>query len=170
MHVEHFVALVAEVTGAIEGLPVDKALEAELNRRFPADGEVFQRIAAACREGVSEGWMCKHEQGGIRFGRVAKPGPQLHGFSIDVVEMADVVGPHHEHPQGEVDMIMPLEGDARFALAKALVADDREPERAKELADQAEALFRRSKPVADDQLNALAEWRAALEPAEAVGG
>ncbi|MCA9661339.1 MAG: serine/threonine protein kinase, partial [Myxococcales bacterium] len=63
-----------------------------------------------------------------------------------------------------------LEGDARFALAKALVADDREPERAKELADQAEALFRRSKPVADDQLNALAEWRAALEPAEAVGG
>ena len=34
MHVEHFVALVAEVTGAIEGLPVDKALEAELNRRL----------------------------------------------------------------------------------------------------------------------------------------
>ncbi len=114
MRVEQFVALVAEVTGAIEGLPVDKALEAELNRRFPADGEVFQAITAACREGVAEGWMCQHEQGGIRFGRVAKPGPQLHGFSIDVVEMADVVGPHHAHPQGEIDMIMPLEGDARF--------------------------------------------------------
>ncbi|MCB1928080.1 MAG: DUF4863 family protein [Rhodocyclaceae bacterium] len=119
MSVENFVALVSQVTGAIDGMAVDKQLEAELNRRFPADGEVFQRIAAACREGVAEGWMCRHEQGGIRFGRVAKPGPALHGFSIDVVEMGDVVGPHHEHPRGEVDMVMPIDADARFDGAGA---------------------------------------------------
>ncbi|MBT0963819.1 4-hydroxylaminobenzoate lyase [Denitromonas iodatirespirans] len=114
MSVDNFIALVAEVTGAIAGKAVDKQLEAELNARFPANGEVFKAIAAACRQGVAEGWMCNREHGGIKFGRVAKPGPALHGFSIDVVDMADVVGPHHQHPQGEVDMIMPLDAGARF--------------------------------------------------------
>src|SRR5438046_2356742 len=37
-----------------------------------------------------------------------------HGFSIDVVEMNDIAGPHHRHPNGEIDLVMPLEGDARF--------------------------------------------------------
>jgi hypothetical protein len=109
-----FVDLVSQVTSAIAGKPLDKTLEAELNARFPAGGEVFGRIAEACRRGAAEGWMCAREAGGIKFGRVAKPGPELCGFSIDVVEMADVVGPHHVHPQGEIDLVMPLEGDARF--------------------------------------------------------
>jgi hypothetical protein len=38
----------------------------------------------------------------------------LHGYSIDVVDMNEVAGPHHTHPNGEVDLIMPTEGDARF--------------------------------------------------------
>jgi hypothetical protein len=28
--------------------------------------------------------------------------------------MNDCVGPHHSHPNGEIDLVMPLEGDARF--------------------------------------------------------
>ena len=28
--------------------------------------------------------------------------------------MRNVEGPHHSHPQGEIDLIMPIEGDARF--------------------------------------------------------
>jgi hypothetical protein len=28
--------------------------------------------------------------------------------------MKDVVGPHHRHPKGEVDLIMPIQGDAKF--------------------------------------------------------
>jgi hypothetical protein len=43
-----------------------------------------------------------------------KPGPSTHGFSVDVVDMADVAGPHHRHPNGEIDLVMPLDGDARF--------------------------------------------------------
>ena len=111
---EEFAGLLAPVTAAIAGRPLDGALEDELNRRFPATGEVVAGILAACRTGTAEGWMCKHEQGGIRFGRIAKPSPELHGFSIDVVDMKDVVGPHHAHPNGEIDLIMPTEGDARF--------------------------------------------------------
>ena len=45
---------------------------------------------------------------------MAKPSPELHGYSIDVVDMNEVAGPHHAHPNGEVDLIMPTEGDARF--------------------------------------------------------
>src|SRR5574343_815657 len=111
---QQFVALVAKVTGRIAGLPVDAKLGELLNREFPADGPVFRDIVEACKAGVAAGWMCGQEYGGIKFGRVAKPGPELHGFSIDVVEMADVIGPHHRHPNGEIDLIMPLKGDARF--------------------------------------------------------
>lgn len=109
-----FTKLLAQVTGRIAGLPVDAALGALLNREFPADSALFKTIQAACAEGTAAGWMCQQEYGGIKFGRVAKPCPELHGFSIDVVDMAKVVGPHHRHPLGEIDMIMPLEGDARF--------------------------------------------------------
>lgn len=109
-----FESMVAEITAVIEGMPVDKKLETLLNERFPPDGDVFRAIARACRDGAAEGWMCDREHGGVRFGRVIKPGPGTHGFSVDVVDMDNVVGPHHVHPQGEIDMIIPLEGDARF--------------------------------------------------------
>ena len=111
---QKFESLVAEVTSRIAGKPVDKDLEAFLNEEFPADGEMFKYIESACHQAVSEGWMCNREQGGIKFGRVIKPGDATHGFSVDVVEMEDIVGPHHAHPNGEIDMIMPLDTDARF--------------------------------------------------------
>jgi hypothetical protein len=111
---EEFQSLVGEVTGAIAGKPLDAALAAELNRRFPAGGATFKAIEAACREAVAQGWMCNREAGGIKYGRVAKPSPALHGFSIDVVEMRDLKGPHHRHPKGEIDLIMPLTDGAKF--------------------------------------------------------
>jgi hypothetical protein len=50
----------------------------------------------------------------VRFGRPIKPGPASHGFSVDVVEMNDVVGPHHRHPNGEIDLVMPRDAGASF--------------------------------------------------------
>jgi hypothetical protein len=38
----------------------------------------------------------------------------LHGFSVDVVDMQDMAGPHHVHPLGEIDLIMPMDPQARF--------------------------------------------------------
>jgi hypothetical protein len=58
--------------------------------------------------------MCNREAGGIKYGRVLKPGEASHGFSVDVVEMEDLAGPHHRHPEGEIDMIMPIAGSATF--------------------------------------------------------
>lgn len=109
-----FKALVAQVTSAIAGQPVESALRAELSRRFPPDGEVFKAIEAACHKAVDEGWMCEREHGGIRYGRVLEAGGDLGDFSVDVVHMKDVAGPHHRHPGGEIDMIMPIDPDAQF--------------------------------------------------------
>jgi hypothetical protein len=93
---------------------LDDSLEADLNRTFPADGAQFQAVAAACRAGVAAGWMCNREAGGIRYGRVVKPSAASHEFSVDVVEMEDIAGPHHSHPKGEIDMIMSTNGAATF--------------------------------------------------------
>lgn len=116
---EAFQQLIQSLTREIGARPLDAALQADLRRLFPYEGEVCQRILQACKQGVEEGWMCKYEQGGIRYGRVIKPGPELHGYSVDVVEMNDVAGPEHRHPLGEIDLIMPLEGQALFDGAPA---------------------------------------------------
>jgi hypothetical protein len=58
--------------------------------------------------------MCEREAGGIRYGRVVKPAPATQGFSVDVVDMNDCAGPEHAHPNGEIDLVMPTEGAARF--------------------------------------------------------
>ena len=111
MEKDAFQALVAEVTGAIKGRALDADLGAYLEATFPADGETIAAIRSACGAAIEDGWMCDQEYGGIKFGRVIK---DLDGFSVDVVQMADVVGPHHSHPKGEVDLVMPVSVDAKF--------------------------------------------------------
>ena len=111
---EKFESLVKRITGAIADRAVDGNLGDYLHAEFGAGSKAFGDLADSCRRGVAEGWLCKHEQGGIKFGRVIKPGDATHGFSVDVVEMADVAGPHHSHPKGEIDMIIPDSGGAKF--------------------------------------------------------
>ena len=111
---EEFTALIASITGRMEGRQVDAALNAELERLFPANGAIFGSVFEACQAAVAAGWMCSRESGGIRYGRVVKPSPATHGFSVDVVAMENIVGPHHMHPNGEIDMVMPLTGGAKF--------------------------------------------------------
>ena len=114
MTVDEFKDIVTNVTERIAGKPVDAALDEELNRTFPAGGDVFAELSAALRTGIDEGWLCAREHGGIRYGRVIEASPETHGFSVDVVEMDDVVGPYHVHPKGEVDMIVPETASAVF--------------------------------------------------------
>ena len=114
MSVDDLKAAVAEVTAAIADKPLDADMDRLLNDRFPPDGETFAKLAALCRKGMDEGWLGEREHGGIRFGRPVKPGPETHGFSVDVVRYADLAGPHHAHPNGEIDMIVPIDEGARF--------------------------------------------------------
>jgi hypothetical protein len=111
---EEFTGLIAGITARIAGRTLDAQVEALLNAEFPADGPAFKRVFEACQAGIAAGWMCNREGGGIKYGRVIKPGDAIHGFSVDVVEMGDCKGPHHRHPNGEIDMIMPLDANAKF--------------------------------------------------------
>src|SRR5262245_24166853 len=105
-----FRSLVSALTVQVADGPLDAALEQRLNGRYPAGSTAYEAIFAACRAATAAGWMCSREAGGVRFGRVIKPGPETHGFSVDVADMSDCRGPHHVHPNGEIDLIMPLEG------------------------------------------------------------
>jgi hypothetical protein len=58
--------------------------------------------------------MCSQGGEGRRFGRVIEPSPETGDLSVDVVQLRDIVGPHHSHPTGEICMIMPMTPDARF--------------------------------------------------------
>lgn len=132
----------AALTARIADRPLDAALDAWLNAECGPDSAVFRELQASCQAGVAEGWLCNREGGGIRYGRIFKPAPDLHGFSVDVVDMAAprwaapskpqpprgadagtpaaggeqdfIAGPHHVHPEGEIDLVMPVDGDARF--------------------------------------------------------
>lgn len=105
-----FQALIAGLTETLQGRALDASLEDFLNTAHPAGSPTYEAIFAACRQGVADGWMCGYEAGGLRYGRVIKPTPALHGYSVDVVDMADLAGPHHRHPNGEIDLVMPLAG------------------------------------------------------------
>jgi hypothetical protein len=114
MSAEELKGLVQGLTRQIAGRPLDAELAAYLNRTFSGESVEFKAIEALCHKGVAEGWMCQREAGGIRYGRVLPPDDGLAGFSVDVVHMTDVAGPHHRHPEGEIDMVMPISPDARF--------------------------------------------------------
>jgi hypothetical protein len=111
---DNFRALLGPVGDLIAGRSLDESLQQELNESFPPESSRFRAIFEACQAAIQAGWMCKYEAGGIRYGRVIKPAPDLDGFSVDVVDMTDVKGPHHRHPNGEIDLIMPIAPDAQF--------------------------------------------------------
>jgi len=113
-NIETFQGLVRQVTDFIGAQPLDKDLQQKLNQQFPYDGELCQSIVETCKKAAQDGWMCQYEGGGVRYGRVIKPAAELNNYSVDVVDMEDIAGPHHRHPNGEIDLIMPISDDARF--------------------------------------------------------
>lgn len=109
-----FRGLIEPIAATVSGRSLDADLQRELNQRYPAHGEAYRQIMQSCRDAIAAGWMCPHEHGGIRYGRVLEAAPELGGCSVDVVQMQDVAGPHHRHPKGEIDLIMPLDEQAMF--------------------------------------------------------
>jgi hypothetical protein len=114
MDVAAFQTLISRITEEIASLPLDSALESHLNAQHGPGSHLYELIFDACQVGVRDGWLCNREGGGIRYGRVLKPTDATHGFSVDVVDMKDIAGPHHVHPNGEIDLIMPLTSGACF--------------------------------------------------------
>jgi len=109
-----FRELVAPVARFAQGRALDAGLQADLNREFPATGAAFTQIQQACHAGIAAGWLCREGDAKRRFGRIFEPGEATCGFSVDVVDITDLVGNHHRHPTGEIDMIMPVTPEAKF--------------------------------------------------------
>ncbi|BCH20345.1 hypothetical protein MesoLjLc_01290 [Mesorhizobium sp. L-8-10] len=111
---ERFNELVGEIAGTIAGRPLDASLAGFLNRTYPVDAPVFAELRALCEEGEENGWLMSREAGGIKFGRAVKPGQSAGDFSVDVVRMKDVRGPHHIHPNGEIGAVLGISGVPTF--------------------------------------------------------
>ena len=105
---------VSALTAELHGRALDAELAAWLQSEHGPLSDSFRRLQATCEAGVHDGWLCTREGGGIRYGRIFKPADDLHGFSVDVVDMESITGPRHVHPLGEIDMVMPLSSEARF--------------------------------------------------------
>lgn len=105
---------ITQLTTQLAGRPLDADLDAWLNTEHGVESPTYRQLKQTCMAGVAEGWLCGREGGGIRYGRIFKPADDLHGFSVDVVDMKNIAGPHHAHPQGEIDLIMPLDDGAQF--------------------------------------------------------
>jgi hypothetical protein len=80
-----------------------RAIEATLEREFPHAGTEVQAIGRLLARGVHEGWLADRGAPEARFGRVAKPGPDTHQLSVDVVSMIGA-GLEHTHPRGEITL------------------------------------------------------------------
>jgi hypothetical protein len=78
-----------------------RTLEATLEHEFPYAGEHVQAIGRTIERGIALGELANRGEPDSRFSRVAKPGPQSHGLSIDIVSMVGS-GLEHTHPAGEV--------------------------------------------------------------------
>ena len=109
-----FQELVAPIARFAQGRSLDAALQRDLDQEFPARGVVFHRIEQLCHAGIAAGWMCREGDAKRRYGRIFEAGDATHGFSVDVVDITELVGNHHRHPTGEIDMIMPVTPEAQF--------------------------------------------------------
>jgi len=114
MSIESFNTFMGKIAARIGDKPLDAALEAFLNVEYPAESAEFKELTTLCAKGEAEGWLMQREAGDIKFGRAIKPDTSAHHFSVDVVRMKDVKGPHHTHTTGEIGAIMPIEGAAEF--------------------------------------------------------
>ena len=114
MSPEEFRRLVRPVTDFIAAKAVDRQLGEALNRAFPGDGALVVGVEAACHQAIAAGWMCAQGGDGRRFGRVIEPAQDTCRLSVDVVDLTEVVGPLHRHPNGEICLVMPVDAAARF--------------------------------------------------------
>ena len=113
-----FQAALKGLTQQLAGRPLDADLQTWLNTTHGPSSALYAQLKAACETGVADGWLCQREapspQGSLKYGRIFKPDAGLDGFSVDVVDMTNVAGPHHTHPLGEIDLVMPLDDTATF--------------------------------------------------------
>lgn len=111
---QEFADMLSDIARYIDGKPVTTDLAESLNEKLGVTSETFSKLKECCVAGETNGWLLQRAEGGIKFGRAIKPGAIPGDLSVDVVRMADVKGPHHVHPTGEIGLVIPIEGNPTF--------------------------------------------------------
>jgi hypothetical protein len=109
---EDLVKKLEPVVAAFEGIDLTDGARAaaDIEERVPYTGETVGTIRELAESGYEAGWLAPHENGPLRYGRVAK---NLGGYSVDAVCMR-TPGPKHRHPNGEISLCFAREGDPKF--------------------------------------------------------
>jgi len=89
------------------------ASEVMLNQEFSASNPHLKAAIAQAKQGIEEGWLCNRENAGVKFSRVSKPSAATFNLSIDAVLMSGA-GAAHAHPNGEVSLCIPMQGDPAY--------------------------------------------------------
>ncbi|MEL6428060.1 MAG: DUF4863 family protein [Planctomycetota bacterium] len=89
------------------------AAKRTLQGRLDPASEEGQRVSAALVELLEAGAVADRGAPPVKFSRAAKATDETDHFSIDVVDMTGA-GPHHRHPNGEVNWCVALEGAPTF--------------------------------------------------------
>ena len=84
-----------------------------LERRFPFSGERIERLGMALRRAKEAGEICQHGSEDLRYSRLFKAAETSFAMSADAVWMR-VAGPHHTHPNGEIDLCFTTDGAPSF--------------------------------------------------------
>lgn len=100
------------VVAAFDGIDLSdpQAAAAAIEERIPYGGDKVAKIRALAESGYEDGWLTPHENGPLRYGRVAK---DLDGYSVDAVCM-NTPGPKHRHPEGEISLCFVRDGEPAF--------------------------------------------------------
>lgn len=114
-----FGQLVGQIATFVCDRDLDDALAADLNDAYGYGSAMHESLGRLIHAGAGEGWLLAREAGGIKFGRPVKPGQEAGRFSVDVVHMADIRGPHHIHVSGEIGVMFPLDGTPAFDGGRA---------------------------------------------------
>ncbi|SNR35608.1 DUF4863 family protein [Actinomadura mexicana] len=114
--VERSIPFLSEVRNRTAG----PDLEAWLNTTHGPGSSLWDDLAGMVTDGVEAGWAANIEVDGpdYRRSRIAEPSEELHYFSITAVYMNSVPpyrGQYHQHPYGELNLVVPLDADARLA-------------------------------------------------------
>jgi uncharacterized protein DUF4863 len=103
----------------IKNRTAGEELETWLNTTYGPDSVLYKDLARMITDGVRAGWAASIEVDGpnYRRGRIASPSERLNYFSVTAVYMNSVEpyrGQYHQHPYGELNVVVPLDPDARL--------------------------------------------------------
>lgn len=102
------------LTKWLNGRKLNKQLSRDLGRRFPMSDPNIVKLLNSLREGFGAGRLGKRVDPKTVYQHIADAAAEHSQYSIDAVVLTNVKGGRHRHPRGEIDLVIPLQDEARF--------------------------------------------------------